>query len=445
MTLLSRSRSLPISNATYSILDYLSLPVLMVASAPFLLRHLGVEQYAIWILAGAAVTSGVQLSAGFGDAALKYIAAYRGDNDRAAVERTIRTLLGINLVLSLAVALLLASTVPFLVTHMAHLSDSLQTTYWRSLLIGCVLLIVKAVESVFVCAQRAYERYGVAARFTISTRVLTLGTAVVLAELGRGTVTIMIATLAFAVVSTILQAIALQHHIESRFLLPTLHPDAIRELFGFGAFSWLQGLIGLLSGQADRFLVGYLLGAQSLAYYSICVQATMPIHGIAAAGLQVLFPYLSARLGSLNVAVLRQTIVTAFKTNIVIVALLSLPLICGSHYILRIWMGPDFATHASAAMSIAGVSFALLGLNVTGHFVFMAMGRVRLLAALNAIGATAMLISIAFFAPRFGIIGATAGRLVYGPIICLIYIPLWRALQCKRKATSTQQVIQEAV
>jgi O-antigen/teichoic acid export membrane protein len=136
--------------------------------------------------------------------------------------------------------------------------------------------------------------------------------------------------------------------------------------------------------------------------------------------------------------------VTALKANVVIVAALALPLIFGSHYILQLWMGPAFAAHASLAMSIAGLSFALLGLNVTGHFAFMAMGRVKILTALNAIGAAVMLALIAFLAPRFGIVGAAAGRLAYGPIICLVYFPLWRTLGRQRSTASTQRMIEEA-
>ncbi len=444
MTLLARLRGATISNAGYSVLDYLSVPVLMLASAPFLLKHLGVEQYAIWVLASAAVTSGVQLSAGFGDAALKYIAAYRDESDGPSVERTVRTLLGINLALSATVSLLLACCVPLLVTHMPHLSDAMRVAYRRSLHIGCVLLVVKAVESVLVCAQRAHERYDIAARFTISARILTLGTAVVLADMGQGTVAIMISMLAFAVASVLLQALTLQRHLKAQVLLPTLQPSAVRELFSFGTFSWMQGVIGLLSGQADRFLVSYLLGTQALACYSICVQATMPIHGIAAAALQVLFPYLSARLGVLNRTILRQTIVTALTANIIIVAALALPLILGSHYILHLWMGTDFAAHASLPMSIAGASFALLGLNVTGHFVFMALGRVKILTALNAIAAAVMLALIALLSPRFGIVGASAARLAYGPIICLIYFPICRMVSRSHSLNSPHQFTEGA-
>lgn len=445
MTFTERLRSVHISNATYGIADYISLPALMLCSAPFLLHHLGVEQYAIWVLASATVTSGFLLSAGFGDAALKYISAYRGNNDQAGIERIVRTLLGINLVLGTTVAALLGLFIPLLVSHLPNVSAELQASYRRALDIGCVLLVVKVVESVFICAQRAFERYDIAARFTITTRIVTVGAAVIVAALGRGTVTIMLLTLLVALISVALQASTVWRHLAIHSLVPSLHLASIKELFSFGAFSWLQGLVGLFTGQADRFLVGYLLGTHALAYYSICVQAAMPIHGIAAAGLQVLFPYLAARLGVMSIAAMRQKFAAAFAANVALVAILAVPVIFGSRYILRLWLDQNFAAHASVTLSITACGFALLGLNVTGFYMLMAMGRIKLLVLVNTAGAVVMLLAITVLAPRFGIAGAAAGRLLFGPIVCLIYIPLRNALRVAENAPGQAIAMQRAL
>jgi O-antigen/teichoic acid export membrane protein len=445
MIFITRLRSVHISNATYGIADYISLPALMLCSAPFLLHHLGVEQYAIWVLASATVTSGFLLSAGFGDAALKYISTYRGNHDHAGTERIIRTLLGINLVLGITVATLLALFIPPLVAHLPNVSASLQISYQHALEIGCVLLVVKVVESVFICAQRAFERYDIAARFTIATRIVTIGAAVIIAALGRGTVAIMLSTLLVALISVVLQAFTVWRHLAIHSLLPSLHPASMKELFSFGAFSWLQGLVGLFTGQADRFLVGYLLGTHALAYYSICVQAAMPIHGIAAAGLQVLFPYLASRLRVLSNTALRQKFAAAFAANIALVAILAFPVIFGSRYILSYWLDPNFAAHASLTLSITACGFALLGLNVTGFYMLMAMGRIKLLVFVNTVGAAVMLVAITLLAPRFGIAGAAAGRLLFGPIVCIIYIPLRNALRIAQDAPGQAIAMQRAL
>ena len=44
-------------NAAYGVLDYAGYPIAMILSAPTLLKHLGVEQYGIWIVTTAALNT----------------------------------------------------------------------------------------------------------------------------------------------------------------------------------------------------------------------------------------------------------------------------------------------------------------------------------------------------------------------------------------------------
>src|SRR5437764_12904104 len=75
------------TNAFYGIADYLVLPIGMLLAAPFLLGHLGPAQYGVWVLAGAAVSSGGIVSGRFGDAAIKEVGACRGVHGGVGVVR----------------------------------------------------------------------------------------------------------------------------------------------------------------------------------------------------------------------------------------------------------------------------------------------------------------------------------------------------------------------
>jgi O-antigen/teichoic acid export membrane protein len=91
--------------------------------------------------------------------------------------------------------------------------------------------------------------------------------------------------------------------------------------------------------------------------------------------------------------------------------------------LLRAWMGPAVALQAGTVLSIVAVSFGLLGLNITGHYALLALGQVRLVSILNLAGGTAMLAVMMLLVPRYGLVGAAIGRLIYGPITLLMY---WR-------------------
>src|ERR1700748_105041 len=107
-----------LSNAAYGVLDYAAYPVAMLVSAPTLLKHLGVEQYGVWIVITAALNTGSIIASGFGDANIQYIASARSHDDMPLLLRAVRSMLGINLVLGGVLALISWMLVPLAVARL---------------------------------------------------------------------------------------------------------------------------------------------------------------------------------------------------------------------------------------------------------------------------------------------------------------------------------------
>jgi O-antigen/teichoic acid export membrane protein len=419
----SASAQTSLRNSLYGAGEYLALPLTMMLAAPFLLHHLGLAQYGLWMLATAAVTSTNLISTGFGDAALKYASMYRGKNDRKKLEETLQANLTINLVLGATLALLMWYASPFATRSLFKIDQSLHSAAVVAFRFGSAILIVRCVESVLIAALRAHEQYGPSVVINVVSRAVIVLTACVLVSRGHGVAGIMAGTLCIVIASTILQIVAARVIVGPLSLLPTFRKTAFAEVFDFGLFSWLQAVAGCIFNQADRLLIGVLLGTSAVAYYSLCVQAAQPVHGLIAAGLHFLFPHLSARLSRAPASELRSPVLLAMRLNAVAALALCVPLALFSRLILRLWMGPAFAQQAWIVLSIVAVGFGFLALNVTGHYALLALGQVRLVSTLNLAGGAAMLIAMIYLAPRFGIAGAAVGRLLYGPITLLMY---WR-------------------
>src|SRR5579872_6461958 len=94
-------------NSFFGLLDYAAYPIGMLAVAPIVLRKLGTAQYGIWIIAMAAVSIGSIVASGFGDANLQQVATERGRGRRDAVNRIVRSAMGIHLVLGIALSIAL--------------------------------------------------------------------------------------------------------------------------------------------------------------------------------------------------------------------------------------------------------------------------------------------------------------------------------------------------
>jgi len=426
-------------NALYGAADYLSQPLGYLLFAPVLLHKLGPAQFGMWVLATAAVGSGALLSTGFGDAAVRYVSAFRGEGNLAGAAGIVRSMLAINLLLGLLGAGLLLSVAPFAVRHVAALDAQLQHSSVAALRFGALLLIIRSLESVFIASSRAFERYGPTVRIATLVRLAALTVSAAVAIMGRGIVEIMAATLAVAMCGVFLQAHALGRCFGYIPWQPEWRPAAIRKIAGFGCFSWLQSLTGIFSTQADRFVIGAFLGAAPVAYYSICIQAAQPIQGIVSSGLHFLFPHLSARSARESRCNLRRTVLAAFALNATFVVLLTLPYFFFARSALALWAGAPVAAAGADILPLVAAGFALTAVNVTAYYALLAAGRVRLVTLLNMVAGAVSLAAMLLLVPHLGVRGAALARLLYGPITWVTYAAVFHMMRMPQPQLSPAQ------
>ena len=410
-----------IGNALFGVGDYVTQPLVMLVAAPYLLHHLGLSGYGLWMLATATISSSTVISSGFGDAAVKYAAMHR--RERQKLEDILRVSLLTNVILGSLLALAIWLAAPIVVSRVFSMDPSLRASALTAFRIASVILVFRTVEQVFIGAQRAHERYGPSVRINFASRAaIALGACLAVSR-GYAVVGIMIVTLCVVIASTIGQAIATRLVIGPIRVLSSLDSIAASQVFSFGCYSWLQAVGGCIFTQADRLLIGALAGTTAVAYYSVCVQAAQPIHGLIASGLHFLFPHLSHRASRSSPPDLKRVVVPVLSLNAILALCFCAPIVLFGKPLLRAWMGPAVALQAGTVLSIVAVSFGLLGLNITGHYALLALGQVRLVSILNLAGGTAMLAVMMLLVPRYGLVGAAIGRLIYGPITLLMY---WR-------------------
>jgi O-antigen/teichoic acid export membrane protein len=409
-------------NSSYSIAEYIAQPLSMLVAAPFLVHKLGLPQYGIWMLVSAILGSMGILSTGFGDATVKYVSAYRGQNNPAGVERTIRATLTINTLLGGLFGLLVWVAAPYAVDHIFKIEPVFHAASLQAIRISAVILLVRSIESVFVSTLRAFERYGPPVKLNVFLRSIVVVSAVVLAAVGRGVVAIMVATLFWSGLIVVLQAIAAQRVVGPLHPFPTFEREALAEVFSFGCFSWLQALAGVVFSYADRFLVAAMLGTAPVAIYVLCVQATQPIHGLAAAAFNFVFPHISSRHEAGEIHGPHRVFRLALLTSLLLSLALGLPLIVLSKPILTLWMGKQVADDGHLVLALLAVAYIVMALNVVPHYALLAFGRVRLISGLNLSAGILLTLLMAFLVPTFGLTGAALGRIAYSMLLAVPYL-----------------------
>ena len=422
-----------LSNVLYGVLDYAAYPAAMLLAAPVVLRNLGVEAYGVWAIMTAVVSAGSILAAGFGDANIKHVSEQRGLGDRNALIAAVRALLGLNLLL----AVVASASVWLLAVVASHriVPDGSQLNFdcILSLRLAAILIGLRAVESVCISTQRAYERYGSAVRISVLARLFSLLTGAALTPVVHHVAIIMAVAVAFNAISTWWQFRHLRKLLGVRTLRPAFQAAASRDLFHFGMYSWILAASSILFGQADRLVLGVWLGAAPVAGYALCTQLTQPIYGLAAAGLHFLFPYLANRTATQSPSDLRNaTLIAAVGNVLFVVAAAVLVQLLGPRILT--WLGRGAFQAETHQLLVPIVwSTALLGLSVTPTYALYAFNRIRLVTLCNVAGAVICLLLMVWLGRSMGAKGIAWARLSFGAVTVLLYLPL---LQLLRKPNS---------
>ena len=424
-----------LTNAAYGVLDYASYPLGMLMVAPIVLHKLGASEYGLWAIATAVVSTGGIVASGFCDANIQRVARLRGTGDTKAMIDTVRSMLGINLVLGAVIAAVVWIVAPFAARHItvAH-PDQLQECL-ISLRIASALIVVRSVESVSASTQRAFEVFRDTVQINAAVRLLTLATAAVLALAGKRTVSIMLATTFFLALGTYLQFRQARKLLGCDALWPEFQPQQTRALLGFGIFTWVQALGSVIFGQFDRVFLGVSLGAAAVAPYALCVQFAQPVFGLTASGLHFLFPYLSGRLGKVPMGEWRQTLGKAFLCNLLLVVCGAGMLLLVGDRLIQAWAGVAVARSAAKILPPIVIGSALMGLSVTGTYAMLALGLFRTVACISLSSRGAILLLMVYMVRHEGLQGLAAARVWYGLFALLLYLPLLRKLEIGKRAS----------
>jgi O-antigen/teichoic acid export membrane protein len=422
-----------IANAGWGVLDYAAYPAMMFVVAPLVLHRLGAAEYGIWSVTTAVISIGGVIASGFGDANIQRVARLRGHKDLSAASadmvRTVRSLLTIHLALGTLLALIAWCAVPWMAVRLAHAQPAQTRECVVALRLASVLILLRALETVPVSTQRAFEQFGSAVRINTGVRLLTLGTAAVLAVAGRHVVSLLLATAVALTIGTALQYRELCRLLGSPVLRPMLDRASLKTLLHTGLFTWLQALGGVIFSQLDRVVLGVAVGAAAAAPYLLCVQFAHPIAGLTGSALSFLFPHLSMRVTTATRSQLVKTLLQAFLCNLLLVTTGAGLLLFFGERLIRSWAGPLVARGAAELLPCVVVGSALMGLSVTATYALLALGNFRLVAIASMAMRAIMLLAILLLATHHGLLGLAWVRLSYGVLCMLLYVPLWRRLR----------------
>jgi len=331
---------------------------------PVIIRALNTDLYGVWSFLNGLLAYSSLFYVGLGAAFIKYLSHYRALNDRASVDRLasvvllLYTTIGL---LCLVLCIALAPIIPRLLAQPLQPAESRQTAL-ACMLLGSRLLFM-FIATVFSGILIAEER------------ITTVTTVTIVAIIGRSVAVWLtlshhapLVTLAVIMsVSAGCEAVALavaaaRGILRVRIGLVRPRVTELRLLYGFGIKAFFMDLSAWLINYTDTVVIGVLIGAVGVAFYSIPLQLVTYGRVIVAGMVSALLPRLSAYEAAGDRTATASAYERVSRATSYVAAFIALNLLTLGVAFLRLWVGEQFAAVSFAivaCLAIAGFCQAL--------------------------------------------------------------------------------------
>lgn len=390
--------------------EYLTYPVLIFLATPFIIRYLGIETFGLWMLVVAFVSSWGVVNLGVAPTITRFVAVYRDEVGLSQAKSVVQAGLAWALVGGGLAGGALALGSEWLSNNWLKNMGS-QDSVEYALEVASALLLFAQVEFTYKAAIKGFELFGLVARLELVSKSALVVTFILVAYLGMGLSGILSAMLIFSVVNCLIYGFTLSKLLGRWIWLPMFSKTMTTEMCSFAGWNWLQILSGIFFSQFDRFLIGAVMGANSLAVYSVCLQIAQQIHALPAALFSVILPIFSRRKSNykFNLKIILNGVAVSFS--------LAIPIILFSDFILELWMGKIFAYENKLLLVMLAGSYFFLSINVVPHYLNLVSGNAKFISLLNIIGGIISILTAVWLIDEYGLIGLIVGKLTYSLIL----------------------------
>jgi O-antigen/teichoic acid export membrane protein len=353
-----------------------------VATIPVLTRELGAARFGIIGIAWAVLEYLAVFDAGLGRATVHFVARQLHGAGGVPGRVVALSLVGQTALGALAGGLL-AVLAPWLATSLLNVPAALQDETRRALLVlgACVPLTLLGLA--LRGLLEAAERFDLAAAIRIPSSTAMFVVPAIAAAAGASVPQILLALLFVRLAACVATWLLVQRYVPQIRWSVKGSLGQLRSLAAFGGWVAVSNLLSPVFLLLDRVVLGALVGVAAVGFYTAPYEAVARLLVLPAALVGALFPRISAAAaasgaaatGSLPALYLSTTRLLA--TVMLGVATAGLVL---APDLLALWLGAEFATHATVAMRLLLVGVLA---NAVSHVPFafvQALGRPDLTA-----------------------------------------------------------------
>ena len=390
---------------------------LNVVTAPYIVHHLGVELFAIVALVQATAGFAGFLNLGIGRALTKYIAELHWKGDIRPINDLFQTAWATCIISGLAACALLLGPKGTIARLFFRTTTEKEAIVVFAIYIAAFGLFSSMLLEAVSSLPAAIQRFDVCNSINVLTGAgRCLGAVAVLAS-GWSVRGVLVVNLAANLVGVVAFSMIGRKLLPGLSLLPRFHLPAFKRLLHFSLPLLLSSISVLIVTRVDRFILAYFLPLAAVTFYtlpySLSEKLSLGITNVS----NVVYPFTS----ELHSKGAHKEVQELYVRSNKMLALLTLPvtavLTAVPGPILRIWLGPEYASQGAVTLSLCALSSYFIAATAVPTVTSLGLGRAWMptyfsLAA-SAINLSCNLILI----PRYGINGAALGQLVPTAVI----------------------------
>ena len=390
-----------LSNAMWSSMALVSAGLVSFVTIGIVRRAIGTNAYGLYLILAMIGGFLVLLDLGLGEATLKYVAQYHSRNDMVGVNRVVGATLMIYTAGGLIGGAVIIVAAPWIVL-LFKLSPEEADQATTLLRIAGVAFILTPVVGALRTIPEAAHRFDVGSKFRIVMELVRGVVMIVVVKLGYGLFGLIVWMVGYQVLNLVGLLIVVVVLLPG--IRPWPHPTrrGMREVFGYGIFSFVNEIVGTLSVYIDRLILAMFFGTAAVAYLGVPRQLLTQAAGVYSAAGRPLFPKFSAMEPGPG---MQHLFLFSTWCMLCLSLVLFVPTMVIMPEFMRLWQGAEFAEHSSDVAIVIASVMSLQGAFIPYYGLLKGTGRIHWLTfvylASTGLGVVAALVLV----PLFGVMG----------------------------------------
>ena len=336
---------------------------------------------------------------------MKFVAQYEAAKDWGSIVACINAALILQIIVGIvgsAALILFADPILLLLKVNDELFAAARTSLYIASGVFLVSLLAATLNSVLAGLQRYRVVSALGNGSIIGTMILS-----VIALMAGGGLVVCVAISGVASVALFLLA-AWQVHKSIREWRFSFRVDwsAMKSLFSFSGYVFVTKISDTINNYIGRFLVAAFLGPAAVTYYMVPSKLVNGVWGVLVSGVGVIVPFASKVQASADRAYAQRLC----EKSSTIFAAIALPLFCSivlfSPWLLKLWMGEEFAQHSQGVLSLLGISGIAAAVTSVPIQLAFGFGKSKTIAVFGLVALAAYVSALGILVPSYGVNGA---------------------------------------